>query len=107
MDDLDGGALVERQLLSDRALVVADSGVAVDHVEAGSARVEPDGRDAVAVAAAVAASAGDVEDVGPAADLPGRREAKVDGEVGGEVDGANLGIALEGPAAALAEKCFF
>ena len=102
-DDFDGSALVERQLLTDWTLVVADTFVAVDHVEARSARVEPDGRDAVAVAAAVAASAGDVEDVGPAADLSGRREAEGDGKVGREIYRADLVALSKRPAAALAE----
>merc|ERR1711939_1285106 len=75
------GVLVLRQLVCRVATVVAVGAGAITDVEAQVARVEPDGRNAVAVAAAVAASGRDVDDVAPATLDADRADGHAEGEV--------------------------
>jgi len=103
--DLDDGLFLQRKLVvvsAAGAVVVAVPGVAVHDEQPRAARVEPDARDAGAVAAAVA-TGGKVDDVAPAALLGLWGESKLNGVVCGQVDLADLEVLLDRPRAFLEE----
>jgi len=86
----DGRVLARRQLLLRVAAVVAVGSRAVTDVQAQAARVEPHGRDTLAVVAAVAAVGRDVDDVAPATDCAGRVDNERNVVVERDVDGHQL-----------------
>ena len=68
-------------------------------METVSVGVEPDAGDAVTVVAAVVASGGNVDDVGPLADVAAGSDGEANGIVEGQVDLSQLGVSdkLEEP----------